>query len=159
MPSTSPLASPSATPLATDAASLTVTGSGEFCGPWWYGCGAVLVVAPAGWTLPDDWAPSDRDTRFEVDVAIDGSLARVTGVAQIGQDRIEPGVYRFVVVETESPDDEPQGTLYPSIGCSVEATVPPGTQAVTVAVEFRAGPCRISVSSDAPPGDRSPASS
>jgi hypothetical protein len=148
-PSGSPV--PSASSLSADAAGLTVTGSGERCGPWWMGCGAFLAIEPPGWTLPNDWAPSADDTQFAVQIAAgDDGPARVTGIWRLGQDQIEPGRYRFVGILTTSPDNASPGTWYPSLGCGVEVEVPAGTQTVGVAVVFTDGQdaCTIAVSMD-----------
>jgi hypothetical protein len=114
------------------------------------GCGAFLAVKPPGWSLPEDWAPGADDTRFAVDVAPGSdSPARVTGVGQPGRERIEPGDYRLVVIETRSPDTLPP-TLSALVGCSVEVSIPPGTRAVSVEVKWDHSSCMIAVSKDVP---------
>jgi hypothetical protein len=139
---------PTATPPA-DAAALTVTGSGEFCGPWWYGCGAYLAIEDPSWSLPDDWAPGADDTQFDVDpqVSKDGP-AKITGIVHLGQARIEPGRHQFVVITTETPDSPATPPMSASFGCSVVVDIPTGTRAVGVDVRFGFAGCTIGISKD-----------
>lgn len=147
--------SPSGTPVSSGAARLIVTGSGELCGPWWMGCGAFLAVEPPGWRVPEGWAPSDDDTRFAAfPRGGDDGPVRVSGVMPGGQDRIEPGQYRLVVIETRTPDNASPGTWYGSFGCAADVTVPPGTRAVVADVIFELS-CTIAVSLDVPTPDPS----
>lgn len=141
---------PPSTPVASEAARLTVTGSGVLCGPWWMGCGAVLAVEPSEWSLPEHWAPSADDTQFETDAAPNAETTRVTGIRQAGRVRIEPGEYSLVVIETRSPDDQPQGTFDAFVRCSVNVQIRPGIRAVSVDVRFSdQSSCTIAVSMDA----------
>ena len=140
-----PNPSPSAT-QSSDAASMTVTGSGALGGPWWMGPGAVFAVQPPGWTLEHDWAPRAEDTQFAVElVAGSEGPMRVTGVRQGGKDWIEPGHYQFVVITTRTPDSPPSAPLSAWFGCSVVVSIPTGTHAVNVDVEFGSS-CTIAVS-------------
>jgi hypothetical protein len=143
--------SPSSTPRASESARFSVTGSGELCGPWWMGCGAVLAVEPPNWRLPKDWSPSAKDTWFAVAVVAGSeSPAPVTGIRQLGQDRIGPGAYRFVVIMTMMPDTAPSATLSAALGCSANVRVSTTTRAVSVDVAFGANgsTCTIAVSMD-----------
>lgn len=139
-----PTPSPTPTP-ASGAARLNVSGSGALCGPWWFGCGAILVVEAPGWTLPENWAPSPEDTRFAIEFSRNMEQTRVRGITQVAQDRIEPGHHRLVVIKTESPDTATDGSFEASVLCSIEVDVPPGTRAVNVEVTFATG-CAIEVS-------------
>jgi hypothetical protein len=144
-PSSSPTSRP-ATPSPA-AAALSVTGSGVLCAPWWYGCGAYLVVEPGGWTLPSDWARDAADIGFSGRITKRDAI-RVTGAEQAGNDRIDPGRYAFVVVLTSQPEGvSPQPAMSASMGCSVDVNVPPGARAVSVDVRFEGG-CTIEVSID-----------
>jgi hypothetical protein len=124
------------TATANGAPSLSVTGSGEFCGPWWQGCGAVLVVEQPGWSIPDGWRPSDRDTIFAIEPDLESPMATVRGVKRQGQASLETGVYEAVVIETTSPDDKPQGTLFAHVLCTATLDIPDGARSVTIAVTF-----------------------
>lgn len=145
---------PSATPdaAAGPSATLTVSGSGFVCGPWYYGCGAILTVASPGSKAPVDWTPGAGDTWFKVayETSSDGPYP-VTGVGTPGQDRLDPGSYRLVVVMTEQ-SDVGGATMSPSFGCSADIVVVPGTVAVHVDVRLRvsASPCSIAVSMEGP---------
>ncbi|NJD26670.1 MAG: hypothetical protein FIA92_00030 [Chloroflexi bacterium] len=102
--------------------------------------------------LPDEWTPSADDTEFEVDLRGGSDLpARVTGIRTPGQDRIDPGEYRFVVIVTRSPDNLPR-TVSASVGCSAEVTIPPltGTVIVDVGFSYSRADCTITVALDAP---------
>jgi hypothetical protein len=143
-----PTATAALPPPPTEAAILTITGSGELCGPWWYGCGAALAIEALAWELPGDWRPGALDTVFAVDLRVEGELpARVTGVRQQGRERIEPGDYKLVAIETMTPDTFPSGATFSArVGCSVEVNIPPGTRAVGVKVEWDNSSCTIAVS-------------
>jgi hypothetical protein len=134
------------------AATLSIAGSGgPFCGPWWYGCGAYLAIEAPGWTFPRDWAPSDGDTRFTVvpDIS-EKEPTKVTGVMQLGQERIEPGTYRLAVIETHTSDtssngDPPRFDAF--LLCTKDALIPEGTVSVGVEVSFSANRgCAVTVS-------------
>lgn len=154
-PTAVPTAPPTASPNA--AAELIVTGSGNRCGPWWMGCGAVLVIEQPGWSLPADWMPGDDDVHFAVDLRLGTEKpSRVTGVMQSGMERIEPGDYVLIGVLTMQSDSPPDSPLESSVGCSVEVSIPPGTVSVTVDVKFRGG-CTLAVSMD--PATPAPSSS
>ena len=147
--SLSPSGAPSPAPWSSGAAAFVVKGSGEVCGPWWMGCGAVLAVEAPGWTVPEGWSPNDGDTQFAIDLrpGHDGPM-RVTGIRPGGQDRIEPGQHRLVVILTMSPDNASPGTWIGRFGCAADVSVPPGTRMVVADVVF--GPsCTISVAVDA----------
>jgi hypothetical protein len=73
--------------------------------------------------------------------------ARVTGLREPGSERIEPGNYLFAGILTSKSDSPVDAPLESSVGCSVEVTIPPGTETVSVEVEFRGG-CTIAVSID-----------
>lgn len=140
---------PSAT-IEPTAARLNVTGSGLLCGPWWFGCGAVLVIETPGWSLPEGWEPNAEDTFFATEFSRNMERTRVNGIRQVAQDRIEAGDYAFVVVKTTSPDSASPRTLNPAVGCSKAISVPPGARLVSVAVEFDGGPgCSMTVSIEA----------
>lgn len=149
-PSTPPAtaALPTLPPETGELATFTVTGSGEFCGPWWFGCGAALVVEAPGWTMPADWSPRPNDTLFDVDPMPDGAdgPARVTGVREPGPNRIAPGDYRLVVIETQSGDTVPARTTS-RVKCTADMHIPAGTRAVVVDVVFGPG-CTIAVRTD-----------
>jgi hypothetical protein len=147
-----PSAMPSAmSSFSADAATLTINGSGELCGPWWFGCGAALVVEPAGWELQETWVLGADDTRFAVDPRVateEGAL--ITGVAQEGRNQIEPGDYTVAAILTMQSD---VATPPPSasLGCSVDMSIPRGTRAVTINVEFNVSHCAITVALDGRP--------
>ena len=122
-----------------------MSGSGVLCGPWWFGCGAILVVEAPGWSLPENWAPGPEDTRFAIEFSRNMEQTRVRGITQVAQDRIEPGDHQLVVIKTESPDNATGGSFEASVLCSVEVAIPVGTRAVYVDVTFEAG-CAIDVS-------------
>jgi hypothetical protein len=155
-PTPAPTPSPTLPAPSTEAATLNVTGSGSLCGPWWYGCGAVLVVERPGWTLPVDWAPSPEDIQFAVDLRIDSEKAAlVTGIREPGLEQIEPGDYLLAGILTRQSDSATPALLESSVGCSVEVTIPPGTESVSAEVKFRGG-CTIDVSVDGSTAERSP---
>ena len=147
---------PPSSPRSAEAATLNVTGSGTLCGPWWFGCGAVLVVERPGWTLPADWAPRADDVQFDVDLRVESEAAAlVTGIREPGLERVEPGDYLLVGILTRQSDSATNEPLEASVGCSIEVSIPRGTESVTVDVEFRGG-CTIAVSLDGSALDRSP---
>jgi hypothetical protein len=121
-----------------NAASLSITGSGRLCGPWWRGCGAYLAIEQTGWRLPGDWTPSNDDIQFDLALRAGSERGpRVTGVLEPVPHRIEPGDYLLVGILTRTPDccESPPATSA-SLGCSLEVSIPPGTRAVTIDVQF-----------------------
>jgi hypothetical protein len=152
-PTPAPTPQPTLAQPSTAPATLSVTGSGKLCGPWWMGCGAVLVIEQPGWVLPAGWAPSRDDTQFAVDLRAGSERpARVTGVREPGLERLEPGDYLIAGILTRQSDIA-TAPLESSVGCSAEVTIPPGTESVSVDLEFSGG-CTIAVSmhgSTAPP--------
>jgi hypothetical protein len=150
-----PSPSPAVPTVSSEAATLTITASGEFCGPWWFGCGGVLVIEPPGWQLPTDWSSGADDTRFAAErIAGSEEPATVMGVARQGQDRIEPGDYTVAGILTMQSDVATQPPSA-SLGCSRELTVPRGTLAVTISIDFGVAGCTLTVSMDAPTPDPS----
>lgn len=141
---------PVGTPQAVDSATLTITGSGTVCGPWWFGCGAVLVIEDPGWTLPAGWTPDADDVVFDIKLqAGSDHPAPITGIIGSGPGRIEPGDYLLAGILTMNPDSPGDSGRRASIGCDAVLTVPPGTRSVTVALVFR-NACSITVSMDPP---------
>ena len=149
VPTPAPTLRPTAEPPSAEMATLTVTGSGVLCGPWWFGCGALLLIEAPGWTMPEDWAPSADDTQFEIGFARNMEETRVTGIRRVAQDRVAPGAYRLVVIKTESPDTATDGSFEASVLCSSDVDVLPGTRTVRVDVDFASG-CTIAVSIEGP---------
>ena len=151
--SPTPSATPAEATRSSDAATLTITGAGETCGPWWFGCGLYLVIEPTGWDEVDAWTPRPEDTQFAVGlIAGSDSPMRVSGVYRQGRNWVEPGDYRIVVLDYSVSDTETQRTRPAELLCSLETRIPKSSRSVAIDVQFvnTADPCRITVSSDAP---------
>ncbi len=148
-PMATPVVAQTPSPVPVTPAALTITGSGWLCGPWWYGCGAVLVIAQPDWTIPADWAPGIDDIRFDGDRRAGSEKPTlITGAREPAPEWIESGDYRLVGILTRQSDvaDAP---LESTVGCSADVSIPSGTRSISVDITF-GNACMIDVSMDTP---------
>jgi hypothetical protein len=143
-----------APPTAT--AALSVMGSGTFeCGNAFHGCTAWFLVRPPG---RGPGRPSLGDAELRPTGDGRGRFA-LSGAAIGGPGALSPGDYSFAVVITEVSDIEPfvlgthdqpgTGVVTTTVACTMDVTVPAGTQRVAVAAEI--GPaCRIGATFEPP---------
>jgi hypothetical protein len=149
-PTSSPTAGSTKSPDPTaKQVALIVSGSGSISTYPWSSCLTTLRIDPSGSTPATEHFPG----AFRFPIAMPGmGVCEVTGGPPDLPAAIPAGSYGLIVA-TDRPSDVPSATVpgaspdYGSTQCSLDLTVPPSWNSVTIRVAFDYPGCTITVSS------------